>query len=69
MDLIQKHIFRQNLEAQHLKFSPVALQHINLKGKYEFSKNLGLLDMDGILAFLDKALKDVLFDKKFLLVS
>jgi len=40
-----------------IKLSPVAYQHINFKGLFEFNKGGNLIDIDEILAVLDKALK------------
>ncbi|MEE9272179.1 MAG: Tn3 family transposase [Robiginitomaculum sp.] len=36
------------------KTSPVAWQHINLHGRYEFTKNLDLIDMENIIRTLSK---------------
>jgi TnpA family transposase len=39
------------------KLSPVAIQHINLKGFYEFGKNRKMFDLNEMMSLLDKILR------------
>jgi hypothetical protein len=38
--------------------SPVASQHINISGLYEFSEIIANIDVDGIIEILNKILED-----------
>lgn len=43
--------------------SPVATQHININGLYEFSEAITNVDVDSIIALMSKALKDAMKSK------
>ncbi|HQY22694.1 MAG TPA: Tn3 family transposase, partial [Gammaproteobacteria bacterium] len=44
--------------------SPVASQHINISGLYEFSEIISTINVDGVVAILSRILKDVVYHQK-----